>query len=192
MIDDNFECIVTATKWGRNVIDVIRKLVTFCMCTVVSFLWIIAVTIGTSDEFAFSAVKILFINLMQDPLAALALASEKPDSNILNKPPEDRNSKIFNAKMWRQVCASFLYQAILMTYLIFFLSYWIDDTLYPYRTDTFIFCTFLWINILNILICRVVLNDSWNIFKGLTNNVLFLFVFAIEVASIFVITEFGG
>ena len=56
MVDDNFECIVTATKWGRNVIDVVRKLLTFWMCTVVSFLWIISVAIVFTDEFAFSAV----------------------------------------------------------------------------------------------------------------------------------------
>ena len=129
---------------------------------------------------------------MQDSLAALALATEKPDNNILNKQPEGRHSKIFNAKMWRHVCASFLYQIILITYLYFSLDDWIDEFLYPDRADTFFFCTFLWINILNILICRVVLNDNWEIFKGFTNNILFLLIFLIEVASIIVITEFGG
>ena len=50
MLDDNFECIVVATKWGRNVIDAVRKFLTFWMCTATGFMWIVIIGVVFSEK----------------------------------------------------------------------------------------------------------------------------------------------
>lgn len=78
IMDDNFASIVKAVKWGRNIYQSIQKFLQFqltvnlvaVICTFVSSIVL--------NEAIFSAVQMLWINLIMDSFAALALATEPP------------------------------------------------------------------------------------------------------------------
>ena len=83
LLDDNFNSIVLAVKWGRNIFDSIRKFVQFQMTINIVALvlcFISAVILGVSP---LNAVQMLWINLIMDTFAALALATEPPTDDLL-------------------------------------------------------------------------------------------------------------
>ena len=76
LMDDNFASIVSAVKWGRNVYDCIAKFIQFQVTINAT-----AITVATVGAFAFaksplSAVQMLWVNMIMDSLASLALATE--------------------------------------------------------------------------------------------------------------------
>lgn len=71
-----------------------------------------------SDE-VMTAVQMLWVNLIMDTLAALALATEPPSEALLERLPYKRNDRIINAVMWRNIFGHAIYQVIVLLILIF-------------------------------------------------------------------------
>ncbi|KHJ75704.1 hypothetical protein OESDEN_24680 [Oesophagostomum dentatum] len=85
LTDDNFTSIVKAVMWGRNVYDSIAKFLQFQLTVNV-----VAVTIAFIGACAISdsplkAVQMLWVNLIMDTLASLALATEMPTEDLLER-----------------------------------------------------------------------------------------------------------
>merc|ERR1712196_6399 len=78
LLDDNFASIVTAAKWGRNVYDSICKFLQFQLTVNI---------VGAFDhqKSPVAAVQMLWINLIMDSLASLALATEPPHEKLLER-----------------------------------------------------------------------------------------------------------
>jgi magnesium-transporting ATPase (P-type) len=64
-------------------------------------------------------VQMLWVNLIMDTLAALALASEPPDKDILDRQPQPSNESIVTIVMWRNVWGHGIYQIIVLILIIF-------------------------------------------------------------------------
>merc|ERR1719313_430147 len=82
LLDDNFASIVVAAEWGRNVYDSISKFLQFQLTVN-----IVAVTIATLGaaflkQSPIAAVQMLWVNLIMDALASLALATEPPEASL--------------------------------------------------------------------------------------------------------------
>jgi Ca2+ transporting ATPase len=85
--DDNFYSIVKACKWGRNVFDNIKRFLQFQLTVNVAacIVTFIGAVIGKASPL--QAIQLLWVNLIMDSLASLALATELPKESLLLRKP---------------------------------------------------------------------------------------------------------
>jgi Ca2+ transporting ATPase len=116
LMDDNFNSIVKAVMWGRNIYDNIRRFLTFQLTVnvvAVSCAIIGAVTISQSP---LTPVQMLWVNLIMDTFASLALATEPPTEAHLKRKPHNRNEYIVSKIMWKHIFGQAVVQlAIILT-----------------------------------------------------------------------------
>lgn len=96
LLDDNFTTIVKAVREGRHIYDNIRKFVKYIMtCNGAEILTMfIAPIVGLPIPLL--PIHILWINLVTDGLPGLALSNEKPEPNIMQRPPRKTNESLFS------------------------------------------------------------------------------------------------
>ena len=117
IIDNNFSSIVVAIIYGRNIYDNIRKFlqfqltVNFCACLLV----FICACIGNDSPL--TTIQMLWINLIMDSLGSLALATESPYEELLDREPTKRDESIINGKMWKHIAIQSLVELILLLIL---------------------------------------------------------------------------
>jgi Ca2+ transporting ATPase len=117
IIDNNFSSIVTAIIYGRNIYDNIRKFlqfqlsVNFCACLIV----FICACIG--NETPLTPIQMLWVNLIMDSLGSLALATEPPYEELLQRAPTKRNESIINGRMWKHIIIQSLVQIVILLIL---------------------------------------------------------------------------
>ncbi|KAA6384588.1 MAG: putative Plasma membrane calcium-transporting ATPase 3 [Streblomastix strix] len=116
--DDNFSSIVKAVMWGRNVYDSIRKFVQFQLTVNISAI-AIAVAGAIFSVTPLKAIQILWINMIINTLAALALATERPTKELLKRKPYGKTGSIICPSMWRNILASAIYQSVIIIILLF-------------------------------------------------------------------------
>lgn len=87
LVDDNLMSIINAVLWGRNIYSNVRKFIQFQLTVNFSALILLAIVALALGEAAFSVVQLLWINMIMDLLAALALAAERPTSSSIKNPP---------------------------------------------------------------------------------------------------------
>lgn len=119
LLDDNFASIVTAAKWGRNIYASIQKFLQFQLTVNIS-----AVVTALTGAFAFqvsplAAIQLLWVNLLMDSLASLALASEPPVDALLEKPPVNRTDHMITKRMWANMLGQASYQITVVMTLLF-------------------------------------------------------------------------
>ena len=119
LLDDNFASIVTSAKWGRNIYASIQKFLQFQLTVNVAAV-VTAVTGAFSYQISpLAAIQLLWVNLLMDSLASLALASEPPVDALLEKPPVNRTEHLITKRMWANILGQASYQiCVIMT--IFF------------------------------------------------------------------------
>lgn len=96
LLDDNFESIVKAVKWGRSIYDNIRRFLQFQLT--VNIVAVSTALIGSFvlGESPLSAVQLLWVNLIMDTFASLALATEPATDDLLSQQPHSRNEYLVN------------------------------------------------------------------------------------------------
>jgi Ca2+ transporting ATPase len=87
LLDDNFSSIVVALKYGRNVYDNVRKFLQFQLTVNVVAMFIVFLGSVILKDSPLTAVQMLWVNLIMDTFAALALATEPPQDSILDRQP---------------------------------------------------------------------------------------------------------
>ena len=120
LADDNFATIVSAASEGRRIYDNIRKSIQFLLASNLSEVLTIFFATLLGIDNIFLAVHLLWINLITDCFPALALGMEKPESNVMKRPPRDSKEGIFAGGLGGAV----IYQGILVT-IITLISYFI-------------------------------------------------------------------
>ena len=128
LMDNNFSSIVTAIKYGRNVIDNLRKFIQFQLVinlTVCSFI-VICSLIGSQTPIR--SIQMLWIDLIMDSLATLTLATEPPHDGLLKRKPTKRNENIINSTMIKHVCAQTVLQFIILMTIYLFGPKFIQET----------------------------------------------------------------
>ncbi|KAI0966176.1 hypothetical protein F4678DRAFT_302822 [Xylaria arbuscula] len=181
LMDDNFTSIVKALKWGRAVNDAVKRFLQFQLTvniTAVALTFITAVS--SSDESSvLTAVQLLWVNLIMDTLAALALATDPPQDSVIDRKPEPRNASIVSITMWKMIIGQAIYQLV-VTFVLYYGGYAIGiaeredlSKVVSTRRDTLVFNTFVWMQIFNQWNNRR-LDNRFNIFEGITKNYFFL------------------
>ena len=119
LLDDNFASIVTAAKWGRNIYASIQKFLQFQLTVNIA-----AVVTALTGAFAYqmsplAAIQLLWVNLLMDSLASLALASEPPTEALLEKPPVNRTEHMITPRMWANMLGHAAFQIVVVMTLLF-------------------------------------------------------------------------
>ena len=120
IMNDNFCSIVSAIVWGRNIYDSIRKFLQFQMT--VNVVAVVGVFIGACilRQAIVNAVQMLWLNLIMDTLASLALATETPHApSLLARKPHLRDDYIISKKMFKHITGHSFVQLIVTLWLVF-------------------------------------------------------------------------
>jgi len=158
-MDDNFALIVKAIMWGRCVNDAIRKFLRFQISTNITTVIITFVSAVSSDEeeSVLTAVQLLWINIIMDTFAALALATDPASVSLFYRKPDTHGTSLFTADMIKMILGQSIYQTII-TLVFYFLGHSIlalDHTDHGDRVlTTLVFNTFAFTQIFNSINCR--------------------------------------
>jgi Ca2+-transporting ATPase len=194
ILDDNFLSIVKSVMWGRSVYDNIRKFVQFQLTVNIVALTIALVGAISGEGTPLTAVQLLWVNLIMDTFAALALATEPPTEGLLLRRPYKLEAFIINQVMWRNMFS----QAILQVVILFIMLYTdafipVDDgeELDKDLRHCMIFNTFVWFQLWNEINSRKV-NREMNVFVGLHKSYIFLGIMAVTIGCQIILVELAG
>jgi magnesium-transporting ATPase (P-type) len=136
LMDDNFESTMKAVMWGRNIYTNVKRFVQFQVTVNFTALAVVFMTTILKGDSALSIVQLLWINLIMDTFAALALATEIPRPSIIASPPTRKHDNILTPVVWRQIYGMSAYIILVMLFLTLFgkLMWDID---YDRRTPVF-------------------------------------------------------
>ncbi|KAJ3209185.1 Calcium-transporting ATPase 10, plasma membrane-type [Entophlyctis luteolus] len=184
LLDDNFVSLVCAIKWGRNVLNSIRKFLQFQLgvnLVAIVLTFVGSVSVGDSP---LNTVQLLWVNLIMDSLGALALASDDPDDDILDHPPHARTASLLSPYMQEYILTQLIYQLVCTLGLLMGIdkiyppdSTWHDASAIQgnpsLRAKTMVFTTFIFLQVTNEIMARQ-LNGELNVFAKFFRNKLFL------------------
>lgn len=197
LMDDNFSSIVKAIMWGRSVNDAVAKFLQFQITVNITAVVLAFVSAVSSPNMhsVLSAVQLLWVNLIMDTFAALALATDAPTEKILNRKPTPKRAALITTNMWKMITGQAIYQLI-VTFVLYFagssiLGYSKSDTLLQTELDTIVFNTFVWMQIFNEFNNRR-LDNKLNIFEGVHRNAFFIVINIIMIAGQIMIIFVGG
>jgi Ca2+-transporting ATPase len=109
LTDDDFASIVHGVEEGRVAYDNIRKVVWLLVSTAVAELLLFALSVAFDVPMPLSAVQLLWLNLVTNGLQDVALAFEKREPGVLDRPPRSPDEPLFDRLMVEQVLVSGLY-----------------------------------------------------------------------------------
>ena len=219
ILDDNFTSIVLAARWGRNIYDSIKKFLMFQLTVNVVSVITTLISAAITKEPIFSTVQMLWINIIMDTLAALALATEPPTDALLERLPHKRNDFIITPIMLKKILGQAVYQiAVLMIFFFLGDKFLIDivgqrqlqpgtnlivdgrisngydkhnyDNQYSLYF-TYSFNVFVMMTFFNFINARI-LDNKLNIFKNITKSKLLLIILAIIFVLQVIFLTFAG
>ena len=129
ILDDNFASIVLAARWGRNIYDSIKKFLQFQLTVNVVSVITTLISAAVTKEAIFSTVQMLWINIIMDTLAALALATEPPTDELLKRKPHKRNDFIVTPMMMKKILGQAIYQLIVLLVFFFLGEHFLVDVI---------------------------------------------------------------
>ncbi|TVY39448.1 Calcium-transporting ATPase [Lachnellula occidentalis] len=195
LMDDNFKSIVKAMMWGRAVNDAVKKFLQFQVTVNITavLLTFVSAVANSDEKSVLTAVQLLWVNLIMDTMAALALATDPPTESILDRKPDPKSAPLITITMWKMIIGEALYQ-LAITFLLYFgsekiLSYTSERELDS--VNTLVFNTFVWMQIFNQWNNRR-LDNKFNIFEGVTRNWFFMGINVVMVAGQVMIIFVGG
>uniref|UniRef100_A0A0N5A822 Calcium-transporting ATPase n=1 Tax=Syphacia muris TaxID=451379 RepID=A0A0N5A822_9BILA len=199
LTDDNFTSIVQAVKWGRNVYDSISKFLQFQLTVNVVAVLTSFVSACTISDSPLKAVHMLWINLIMDTLASLALATEMPTEELLNRKPYGRKKSLISRTMLKNIGCHAVYQMIILFTiiylgsLIFGIRSGINAPLHapPSQHFTIVFNAFVMMTLFNEFNSRKVHGER-NVFKGLLGNRIFCVIWLATFIGQICIVQYGG
>eukprot|EP01062_Namystynia_karyoxenos_P005804 TRINITY_DN11_c1_g1_i4.p1 TRINITY_DN11_c1_g1~~TRINITY_DN11_c1_g1_i4.p1 ORF type:complete len:1079 (+),score=476.12 TRINITY_DN11_c1_g1_i4:133-3237(+) len=193
LMDDNFASVVTAAMWGRNINDNIRKFIQFQSTVNIAAVLIAFLGSVFSDkgESPLKPVQLLWLNLIMDSMAALALATELPYPELLERPPNFAGLPLISRRMWTNMLGQSAYQIVLQLWLLHRGWQWFEV---PEDSDahlTIIFNTFVLLQVVNEFNARKIRNE-WNLFGGLLRAKLFMVIIVITVVVQVAAVQYAG
>ena len=189
LLDDSFNSISTAVMWGRSLYQNIQRFIVFQLT--INLLALLIVLLGgfTGSELPLTITQMLWVNLIMDTFAALALASIPPSRDVMNDSPRKATDFIITKYMGRTILGvglSFL--VILLSMLYYFKVQPEGITTYHL---TYFFTFFVLLQFWNLFNMRV-LGTSHSALKGLFESHAFWFVALFILVGQFIIVEYGG
>ncbi|MEO3428679.1 HAD-IC family P-type ATPase [Pelagibius sp. CAU 1746] len=109
LTDDNFASIVAGIEEGRIAYDNVRKLIYLLVSTGLGEIVLFLLAIGAGFPLPLFAVQLLWLNLVTNGIQDVALAFEKGEPGVLDRPPRPRRESLFDRRMLGQVLVAGIY-----------------------------------------------------------------------------------
>jgi len=211
LMDDNFATVVRAAVWGRTVNENIRKFLQFQLSVNVSgvLLTLVGSAISPTNEEPLRPVQLLWLNLIMDTLAALALATELPSPDVLSKSgPIVRSAPLISRRMWLFIGVHAGWQLGMVLFLLYLapaifsigpcspddFTGWVDAHGRCFGGDvhhTIVFNVYIWLQLFNEFNARK-LYSEWNVFEGMGRSKLFFAILLLCIAFQICAVQFFG
>lgn len=189
LLDDSFNSIGTAVMWGRSLYKNIQRFIVFQLT--INFVALLIVLLGSivGTELPLTVTQMLWVNLIMDTFAALALASIPPSESVMNDKPRRSTDFIISKAMQHNIFGvGTLFLVVLMAMIYYFTN--ADGGMTVQRLTIF-FTFFVMLQFWNLFNARV-FGTTDSAFKGLTKSYgMELIVLAI-LGGQFLIVQFGG
>ncbi|XP_043080633.1 plasma membrane calcium-transporting ATPase 3b isoform X2 [Puntigrus tetrazona] len=199
LTDDNFSSIVKAVMWGRNVYDSISKFLQFQLTVNVVAVIVAFTGACITQDSPLKAVQMLWVNLIMDTFASLALATEPPTEALLLRKPYGRNNPLISLTMMKNILGHGVYQLVIIFTLLF-----VGEKIFnidsgrnaplhspPSEHYTIIFNTFVLMQLFNEINARKIHGER-NVFDGIFANPIFCSIVLGTFGVQIVIVQFGG
>ncbi|XP_029103531.1 plasma membrane calcium-transporting ATPase 3b isoform X4 [Scleropages formosus] len=199
LTDDNFSSIVKAVMWGRNVYDSISKFLQFQLTVNVVAVIVAFTGACITQDSPLKAVQMLWVNLIMDTFASLALATEPPTEALLLRKPYGRNNPLISLTMMKNILGHGVYQLTIIFTLLF-----VGEKIFnidsgrnaplhspPSEHYTIIFNTFVLMQLFNEINARKIHGER-NVFDGIFSNPIFCSIVLGTFGVQIVIVQFGG
>ena len=122
ILDNSFASITRAVKWGRSLYRNIQRFVLFQMTVCVIACTVVLVGAFTGTESPLTVTQMLWVNLIMDTFAAMALASLPPTERVMQDKPRHRKDFIITSPMWRAIVGGGLALAVVLVGAMFLLQ----------------------------------------------------------------------
>ena len=128
ILDNSFKSIARAVMWGRSLYHNIQRFILFQMTINVAACLIVLLGAVMGTDSPLTVTQMLWINLIMDTFAAMALASLPPDQSVLNEKPRSRDAFIITKDMGRRIFgAGLLFVAVLFGFIQYFMHCHVDS-----------------------------------------------------------------
>lgn len=212
LMTDEFTDIVQAIKWGRTVAESIKKFIQFQLTVNITacVLTFVSAVASSEGHSVLTAVQLLWVNLIMDTLAALALATDKPDDALLNRKPAGRKAPLISVSMWKMIIGQSINQLIITFVLHFagqkiFFKDGVVTNFQKGQLDAMTFNAFVWLQFWKLFVTRKldecadvrdvrgrINSENLNFFAHLFRNWYFVCIAALIGAMQVVIMFIGG
>jgi Ca2+-transporting ATPase len=195
IMDDNFNSLVKAIVWGRTVNDAVKKFLQFQLTVNITavVLTFVSAVASSSNQSVLTAVQLLWVNLIMDTFAALALATDPPSDSVLDRKPDNRSVSLITPTMWKIILGEALYQLVVS----FILHFGGPRFFHPETAEerqqihALVFNTFVWMQYFKMFVSRR-LDNKMNMFEGIWRNWYYLAVSGIILGAQVLIMFVGG
>ena len=189
LLDDSFASIATAVMWGRSLYRNIQRFVLFQLT--INFAAIVICFVGAifGTDMPLTVVQILWVNIIMDTFAAMAMASLPPNPEVMRDKPRPRNEFIITPAMARTL---FTCGGVMVVVLLGMLFYWsFGSGEMTVRELTLFFSTFVFMQFWNMFNAKG-FETRHSVFKDWHGcREFFLILLAIAVGQVLIV-EFGG
>ena len=181
LLDNSFPSVILGVKWGRSLYKNIQHFILFQLTVNVVAIGIACVGPFIGVDLPFTVIQMLWVNLIMDTFAALALATEPANEAVMSEQPRDPKAFIITKRMWYEIFGvSILYFGILL-YLLISNTYSLTE----------FFTIFVMLQFWNLFNARVFGQDR-SIFNGLLSNPAFIGICLVIFIGQILIVQFGG
>ena len=188
LIDDSFRSIVHAVMWGRSLYKNIQRFIFFQLVVNVTALLLVLCGAFVGTEMPLTITQILWVNLIMDTFAAMALASLPPSREVMQEKPRSQDAFIITRPMIRGIgIIGGLFFVVTFALLYYFERIAGVDP----KELTIFFCIFVMLQWWNLFNAKQ-LGSSYSAFRRLWACRGFLFVLAMVLAGQWLIVTFGG
>ena len=186
LLGDSFATIVKAVEWGRNIYENFKRFISFQLTVNIASVICVFVSVLMGLKAPFTALQLLWINIIMDGPPALTLGLEPNYSDLMSRKPTDRAENIISKNMFIRIFTTGIYVSIvfLCQYHFNFLG------AAPDEMGTVLFTLFVLFQLFNAFNCRELHTES--IFKHLFKNKLMLGVVGLTFVLQIVIIQFAG
>ncbi|CAG7832800.1 unnamed protein product [Allacma fusca] len=196
LTDDNFTSIVKAVMWGRNVYDSIAKFLQFQLTVTMVAVVVAMVGACVYNTSPLKAVQMLWVNLIMDTLASLALATELPTEDLLLRKPYGRTASLISPIMLQNIVLHSTYQCVIILLILFLAPMMLnmDDGTKkdePSSHLTMVFNSFVIMTLFSEINARKIHGER-NVFKGIFRNAIFYSIWIGTLVGQVIIIQWGG
>ena len=188
LLDDSFGSIVNAVMWGRSLYRNIQRFILFQLTINVAALGIALLGPFIGIEFPLTVIQMLWVNLIMDTFASLALATEPARADVLQDKPRRSTDFIITPAIVQRIGllgGSFI--VLLVGALLVMNS---DGDVTATELSMF-YAGFVLLQFWNLFNARVLFRDV-SIFDGINENQAFLSIAGLILVGTFLIVQFGG